>query len=108
MVVQFGKPIRKVPVPRLARASAALAAAIGTETTTFADALKLLWAYIKTNNLQTTVPAEGGKMKAMIRADDVLAKVFGDKTMISAPEVMSVLAKNLTTLPKEAKAEPLK
>jgi chromatin remodeling complex protein RSC6 len=94
--------------PRLARASAALAAAIGVETTTRANALKLLWAYIKDKKLQATVPAEGGKTKSVVRADDVLAKVFGDKTEISVPEVMSVLAKNLTTLPKEAKEEPLK
>jgi chromatin remodeling complex protein RSC6 len=84
--------------------SEALQSAIGLQTTTRGNALKLLWAYIKEKKLQKT-DASG---KSVISADTALSKVFS-KPEIKITEVMGELSKHLKTIdevkPVENKAE---
>ena len=77
-------------VQRPVQVSEALQTAIGLQTTTRGNALKLLWAYIKEKKLQK--PDIDGK--SIIYADDVLSKVF-TKPEIKITEVMGELSKHL-------------
>lgn len=80
-------------VQRPVQVSEALQTAIGLQTTTRGNALKLLWAYIKEKKLQK--PDIDGK--SIIYADDVLSKVF-TKPEIKITEVMGELSKHLKTI----------
>ena len=53
------------------KVTAELAAVLGKEETTRPEATKLIWVYIKTNNLQDP------KDKRVINPDATLAKVLG-------------------------------
>lgn len=55
------------------KVTAELAAVLGKEETTRPEATKLIWVYIKTNNLQDT------KDKRIINPDATLAKVLGSE-----------------------------
>jgi chromatin remodeling complex protein RSC6 len=80
-------------VQRPVLVSEALQAAIGLETTTRGNALKLLWVYIKEKQLQRK-DATG---KSSIHADSILSKVFS-KPEIKITEVMGELSKHLKTI----------
>ncbi len=68
--------------------SAELAAVIGTNAVARTEAVKLVWDYIKTNNLQN--PAN----KRNILADAKLSKVFG-KEEVTMFELTGLLGKHL-------------
>ena len=68
--------------------SAELAAVIGTTPVARTEAVKLMWDYIKTNNLQN--PAN----KRNILADAKLEKVFG-KNEVTMFELTSIIGKHL-------------
>ena len=68
--------------------SADLAAVIGTKAVARTEAVKLVWDYIKTNNLQN--PAN----KRNILADAKLMKVFG-KDEVTMFELTGLLGKHL-------------
>ena len=55
------------------KVTAELAAVLGKEETTRPEATKLIWVYIKTNNLQDP------KDKRVINPDATLAKVLGSE-----------------------------
>lgn len=68
--------------------SADLAAVIGATPVARTEAVKLMWDYIKTNNLQN--PAN----KRNILADAKLAKVFG-KNEVTMFELTGIIGKHL-------------
>lgn len=68
--------------------SAELAAVIGATPVARTEAVKLIWDYIKTNNLQN--PSN----KRNILADDKLNKVFG-KNEVTMFELTGLLGKHL-------------
>lgn len=68
--------------------SADLAAVIGNKAVARTEAVKLVWDYIKTNNLQN--PAN----KRNILADSKLSKVFG-KEEVTMFELTGLLGKHL-------------
>lgn len=68
--------------------SADLAAVIGTNPVARTEAVKLMWDYIKSNNLQN--PAN----KRNILADAKLAKVFG-KNEVTMFELTGIIGKHL-------------
>ncbi len=68
--------------------SADLAAVIGDKAVARTEAVKLVWDYIKTNNLQN--PAN----KRNILADSKLSKVFG-KEEVTMFELTGLLGKHL-------------
>jgi len=68
--------------------SADLAAVIGEKAVARTEAVKLVWDYIKTNNLQN--PAN----KRNILADSKLSKVFG-KEEVTMFELTGLLGKHL-------------
>jgi len=68
--------------------SADLAAVIGAKAVARTEAVKLVWDYIKTNNLQN--PAN----KRNILADSKLSKVFG-KEEVTMFELTGLLGKHL-------------
>jgi len=68
--------------------SADLAAVIGAKAVARTEAVKLVWDYIKTNNLQN--PAN----KRNILADSKLVKVFG-KDEVTMFELTGLLGKHL-------------
>lgn len=69
--------------------SADLAAVIGSEPVARTQAVKLMWDYIKANNLQN--PAN----KRNILADTKLEKVFG-KNEVTMFELTGILGKHLS------------
>lgn len=69
--------------------SAELAAVIGSEPVARTQAVKLMWDYIKANNLQN--PAN----KRNILADTKLEKVFG-KNEVTMFELTGILGKHLS------------
>jgi upstream activation factor subunit UAF30 len=68
--------------------SAELAAVIGANPVARTEAVKLIWVYIKSNNLQN--PSN----KRNILADDKLSKVFG-KNEVTMFELTGILGKHL-------------
>ena len=70
--------------------SADLAAVIGANPVARTEAVKLMWDYIKANNLQN--PAN----KRNILADEKLAKVFGGKKEVTMFELAGILGKHLS------------
>lgn len=68
--------------------SAELAAVIGANPVARTEAVKLVWDYIKTNNLQNP------NNKRNILADDKLNKVFG-KNEVTMFELTGLLGKHL-------------
>jgi len=68
--------------------SADLAAVIGANPVARTEAVKLMWDYIKANNLQN--PAN----KRNILADDKLSKVFG-KNEVTMFELTGLIGKHL-------------
>jgi chromatin remodeling complex protein RSC6 len=90
MIRSFSTSIARVQRP--VQVSEALQTAIGLQTTTRGNALKLLWAYIKEKKLQKS---DNGK--SVIVADEVLSKVF-TKPEIKITEVMGELSKHLKTI----------
>jgi len=73
----------KIPSP-------ALAAVIGAEPLPHTQAVKKMWDYIKTHNLQDP------KDKRTIVADDKLRAVFGGKSQIGMLELTGILGGHLT------------
>jgi chromatin remodeling complex protein RSC6 len=68
--------------------SAELAAVIGSNPVPRTEAVKLMWDYIKANNLQNPTN------KRNILADEKLSKVFG-KSEVTMFELTSILGKHL-------------
>lgn len=87
-------------MPKAAKANAAfmkpmtpspqLAAVIGSKPVPRTEVTKLLWAYIKKNNLQDK------KDKRTINADAALKAVFGGKSSVSMFEMTKLVGKHLS------------
>ncbi len=70
--------------------SADLAAVVGKGPMPRSEVVKVLWAYIKKNNLQDP------KNKRNINADDNLKKVFGGKAVVNMFEMTKLVSKHLS------------
>ena len=70
--------------------SAALAAVIGSKPVPRTEVTKLLWEYIKKNNLQDP------KDKRTINADAALKAVFAGKASVSMFEMTKLVGKHLS------------
>ncbi|OGQ22986.1 MAG: hypothetical protein A3I05_07135 [Deltaproteobacteria bacterium RIFCSPLOWO2_02_FULL_44_10] len=68
---------------------AALAAIVGNEPLPRTEVVKMLWAYIKKNNLQDA------KNKRNINADDKLKIVFGGKKQVNMFEMTKLISAHL-------------
>ncbi len=66
-----------------------LAAVVGAKPLPRTEVVKKLWQYIKKQNLQDP------KNKRNVRADGVLAKVFGGKSVVSMFEMTKLVSKHL-------------
>lgn len=74
----------------------AFADIIGSELSTRSEAVKLLWNYIRENNLsQEMVLQEEGKKKKVIRCDAYLQKIFPGREVIESKEVMKGISEHL-------------
>ena len=69
--------------------SAALSEVIGAKPMPRTEVAKKLWVYIKKNKLQDA------KNKRIIRADAVLAQVFGGKATVNMFEMTKLVSKHL-------------
>ena len=70
--------------------SPTLAAVIGSKPVPRTEVTKLLWAYIKKNNLQDKTD------KRTINADAALKAVFGGKSSVSMFEMTKLVGKHLS------------
>jgi chromatin remodeling complex protein RSC6 len=70
--------------------SSALAAVIGSKAIPRTEVVKLLWKYIKKNNLQDPTNRRN------IKADNLLKTVFGGKALVSMFEMTKLVSKHLS------------
>ena len=70
--------------------SPALAAVVGSKALPRTEAVKKIWAYIRSNKLQDS------KNRRMINADDKLKVVFGGKSQVSMFDMAKHLSKHLS------------
>ena len=70
--------------------SPALAAVVGSKALPRTEAVKNIWAYIRSNKLQDS------KNRRMINADDKLKVVFGGKSQVSMFDMAKHLSKHLS------------
>ena len=69
--------------------SAALSEVVGSKPIPRTEVTKKLWAYIKKNGLQDK------KNKRMIKADETLKPVFGEKATVNMFEMTKLVSKHL-------------
>jgi upstream activation factor subunit UAF30 len=70
--------------------SGALGAVVGTKALPRTEAVKKIWAYIRTNKLQDN------KNRRMINTDDKLKAVFSGKSQVSMFDVAKALSKHMS------------
>ena len=74
---------------KLLTATDALAEIVGKKRITRQEAVKQFWKYVKKHNLQDP------KDKRVIKSDEPLKKVFGDKEQVTMFEATTLISKNL-------------